>query len=142
MIAFSFWALTLLCCGFAAALGGRDGRRVAAVYCIGLLATAGAWFIQKDWSHTNLPTFAVDTALLVAFWWVALRSDRWFPLWVTGFHLVTVLSHVASLATPGYVFKLYFFLQGFWSVPMLLALAAGVALDRRAGIADGTSAGR
>lgn len=142
MIAIAFWALTLLCCGFAAAWGGRDGRRVAATYVLGSLATVGAWFVQSDWSQTHFATLAVDAVLLVAFWWIALRSDRWFPTWITGFHLVTVLSHVASLVTPGYAFKLYFFLQGFWAVPMLIVLVIGVELDRRRGIADGAPAGR
>lgn len=135
-IALSFWALTLLCCGFAAAYGGRDGRRVAAIYVLGCLATLAALYVESDWSHTHLATFAVDTVLLLAFWRVALGSPRWFPLWITGFHLVTVVSHIASFFAPGYAFKVYFFLQSFWSVPMLLALAAGAALDWRAGVVD------
>jgi hypothetical protein len=142
MIVLSFWALTLLCCGFAAACGGRDGRRIAVIYVLGCVATVAAWFVESDWSQTHLATFAVDSVLLIAFWWVALRSDRWFPLWIAGFHLVTVVSHLASFIAPGYAFKLYFFLQGFWSVPMLLALAAGVALDWRAGLRDEPGAAR
>jgi hypothetical protein len=142
MIALSFWALTLLCCGFAAVGGGRDGRRVAAIYILGCLATVGAWFVQSDWSHTHYATFLVDAFLLVAFWWIAMRSERWFPTWVTGFHLVTVVSHFASFVVPGYAFKLYFFLQGFWSVPMLIVLVVGVVLDRRGGVADAPRTGR
>ena len=137
MIALSFWCLTLICCGFATAFGGRDGRRIAAIFVLGCLATVAAWFAQPDWSHTHLATFAVDCLVLAAFWKVALGSDRLFPLWVAGFHAVTVVSHVASFVAPGYAFKLYFFLQSFWSVPVLLIMAGGVALDMRAGIADG-----
>lgn len=136
MIALSFWALTLLCCGFAAGFGGLDGRRIALVYVIACLATLGALHLQADWSHTHLPTFAVDLVLLLFLWRIALRSARWFPSWFAGLHLVAVVSHIASFLVTGYAFKLYFFLQGFWSVPMLLSLALGVALDRRAGLGD------
>jgi hypothetical protein len=136
MIALSFWALTLLCCSFAAVCGGRDGRRVAAIYVLGCFATAAAWYVDTDWSHPLVAIFAVDTVALLAFWRVALRSGRWFPLWVAGFQLVTVVSHIASFIAPGFAFKLYFFLESFWSVPMLLVLAAGVALDWRAGGVD------
>lgn len=136
MIAFAFWALTLLSCGFAALFGGVDGRRIAIVYVSACLATLAALFVQAEWSRTHLPTFAVDLVLLVLLWRIALRSRRWFATWFAGLHLVAVVSHTASLVVTGYAFKLYFFLQGFWSVPMLLTLVIGVELDRRAGMRD------
>lgn len=136
MIALAFWAFTFLCCGYAAAFGGPDGRRIAAAYIIACFATLVALFIQTEWSRTHWPTFLVDFVLLAVLWRIALGSRRWFATWFTGFHLVAVVSHLASLMVPGYAFKLYFFLQGFWSVPMLLALVIGVELDRRAGLRD------
>ena len=98
-----------------------------------------AFQMQSDWHHTHYATLAVDVALLVALLAVVLRSDRWFPVWFTGFHLVAVLSHLASIAAPGFAPKVYFLLQGFWSVPMLVTLALGVALDHRGGITDDTA---
>lgn len=131
-----FWGLTLTCCGFAAAYGGRAGRQVAALYVLACLATMAAWLVQLAWTHTHYAIFAVDCALLVALVAVALGSDRWFPTWFAGFHLVAVVSHLASIIAPGFAPKVYFLLQGFWSVPMLLSLVIGVALDRRQGIKD------
>ncbi len=141
MIALSFWALTLLCCATAARYGGRHGIRTAIVYFLGCLATVPAAFLDRDWHHTAMATFAVDGVVLIAIWWVALRADRWFPIWVAGFHVVTVASHIASMFVPGYIFELYFVLQGFWSVPMLLVMAVGPLLDRRAGVVDEPAAG-
>lgn len=40
--------------------------------------------------------FAVDLALLLFLLALTLRADRFWPLWVTGFHLVGVLTHVAK----------------------------------------------
>lgn len=136
LVALSFWILTLLCCGFAALFGGRSGRAIATIYIVAVAATALATRDPKAWADPHLPALAVDLALLAGLSWVALRSDRWFPLWFTGFHLVAVASHLASILAPGFAPKLYFLLQSMWSVPMLLTLVIGITLDRRAGIGD------
>ena len=139
LIALLFWGLTLTCCGFAAGFGGWAGRWIAGLYVAACLGTLAAFLLETDWHHTNYATFAVDLVLLVGLIAVALRSDRWFPVWFAGFHLVAVISHLASLAAPGFAPKIYFLLQSFWSVPMLFTLALGVALDRGGGIIDDTS---
>ena len=36
---------------------------------------------------------AVDVSLFGLFLFIALRSQRFWPLWVAGFHLVTVAAH-------------------------------------------------
>jgi len=139
IVALLFWGLTLTCCGFAAGYGGWAGRWIAGLYVAACLGTLAALLTQLDWHHTHYAIFAVDTALLVALIAVALRSDRWFPVWFAGFHLVAVISHLASIVAPGFAPKIYFLLQGFWSVPMLFTLALGVALDRSGGINDDTA---
>jgi hypothetical protein len=135
-IALLFWGLVLLCGGFAATYGGRAGRHIALIYFAACLATS--WVTRDDlaWLHPHLPAFGVDLALLGALGWVAFRSDRWFPVWFTGLHVVAVTSHLASIVVPDFSPRVYFLVQALWSVPMLLTLAIGVALDRRAGVAD------
>lgn len=136
LVALSFWALTLLCCGFAALFGGKSGRAIALIYVAAVAATSLATRDPRAWSDPHLPALIVDLALLAALMWVVLWSSRWFPMWFTGFHLVAVVSHLASALAPGFAPKLYFLLQSLWSVPMLLTLAIGVMLDRQAGISD------
>lgn len=136
LVALLFWSLTLLCCGFATIYGGRDGRLIAGFYVLACFATLAASLAQPDWHHTHYTVLAVDSALLVVLVRVALVSTRWFPVWFSGLHLVAVVSHFASIVVPGFAPKVYFLLQGFWSVPMLLILVFGVVLDRRAGITD------
>lgn len=136
LVALSFWILTLLCCGFAAAFGGRSGRAIAIIYVVAVSATALATRDPKAWADPHLPALAVDLVLLAGLLWVTLRADRWFPLWFTGFHLVAVVSHLASIVAPGFAPKLYFLLQSLWSLPMLLTLVIGITLDRQAGIGD------
>ncbi|RSY90702.1 hypothetical protein DAH66_01665 [Sphingomonas koreensis] len=136
LVALSFWILSLACCGFAALFGGRTGRAVALIYLVAVAVTSLATRDPKAWANPHLPALAVDLVLLAVLLWVALRSDRWFPVWFTGFHLVAVVSHLASILAPGFAPKLYFLLQSLWSVPMLLTLMIGVTLDRQAGIGD------
>lgn len=136
LVALSFWVLSLACCGFAALFGGRSGRAIALIYLVAVAATSLATRDPKAWADPHLPALAVDLALLGALLWIALRSDRWFPVWFTGFHLVAVVSHLASILAPGFAPKLYFLLQSMWSVPMLLTLVIGIVLDRQAGIGD------
>jgi hypothetical protein len=136
IVALLFWTLMILCCGFAAAFGGRSGRAIAFFYLLNIVAT---WAVTRDpqaWRAPHLAALLVDAALLVALIWVALRSDRWFPIWFAGFHMVAVASHFGSVITPGFAPRIYFFLQALWSVPMLLSLVIGISLDRRQGIID------
>lgn len=136
LVALSFWALTLSCCSFAALFGGKSGRAIAIIYVGAVAATALATRDPKAWADPHLPALIVDLALLVALMWVVSWSSRWFPTWFAGFHLVAVVSHLASVLAPGFAPKLYFLLQSLWSVPMLLTLVIGVMLDRQAGISD------
>lgn len=137
MVPLLFWLLVFACCGVGARYGGRTGRWVAAIYVLACLATLVAWWSLSDWRRTHIPTFCIDLVLLVVLVAVVLKSRRWFPIWMCGFHLIAVLSHLASLFVSGYAFKVYFLLQGFWSVPILFAFAIGAVLDHRAGPRSG-----
>lgn len=137
-----FWALLLLCLAFASAYGGRDGRRISALYLANVILTIPATLIRNDWSTPQTAVFLVDLALLLALFWVVAGTRRWFPIWFTGFHLVGVTSHLGSMLAPGFAPKVYFLLQSLWSLPMLLSLVIGVALDRQAQVRDDTRTGK
>lgn len=121
-----------LCSAVRRQVGARDCHHL----CWSGSATALATRDPKAWADPHLPALIVDLALLVALMWVVSWSSRWFPTWFAGFHLVAVVSHLASVLAPGFAPKLYFLLQSLWSVPMLLTLVIGVMLDRQAGISD------
>lgn len=136
IVALFFWGLLISCCGFAAAYGGRAGRQVSISYLVAVVATIPASLINPDWSNPQHAVLAVDVLLLIALAWIALRSDRWFPIWFAGFHLVAVVSHLASLVAAGFVAEVYFIFQSVWTLPMLLTLVIGVARDRHAGLEE------
>jgi hypothetical protein len=137
IVALLFWLLVLACCGTGAYYGGRTGRWIAITYILACLATLAAFWIDRSWAHTNKSTFLVDLLLMAVLLMIAMRSQRWFAIWFAGLHLVALSSHFASMFVPHFLYKVYFLLQGFWSVPMLLTFAAGAMLDHKAGISDG-----
>src|SRR3546814_9480487 len=93
--------------GTAAAIGGREGRRVAALYLLAALATWGARFLWPLWNHPHLQVFIIDTALLVGLYIVTINSHRYWPIWFTGLHLLTVLSHFQALVAGIFGARLY-----------------------------------
>ena len=106
---------------------------------VAVILAAAATALAPDgnyWRATNLWVLAIDTLLLIAFIAIAVRSERWFPIWSAGLQLVGVSFHIGSILAPDFAPDAYFLLQAFWAVPVLMLLVVGVALDRRAGIGN------
>jgi hypothetical protein len=127
-----YWLLALLCCGFAAMAGGRSGCTGAVMIMAASVASAvGGLF--GTWDQTHIPVMAIDLILLGGFYWLALRSDSYWPIWATGFHLISVLSHLAVLFSENVRQMLYFGFGAFWSLPVMLAMVIGISQDRSRG---------
>jgi len=56
---------------------------------------------------------------------VALRSDRFWPLWVAGLQLTISMSHVLKAIQPDLLPLAYAAAERFWSYPTLLILFIG-----------------
>jgi hypothetical protein len=133
MIALLFRLLVVLSCGTAATLGGKDGRWIALSYIVAVVATHFAAPPGTSWDTAQTLVFAVDFALLAALFMIALNSDRYWPIWIAGFHLLTVASHVAAMVAQDFHYRIYFLMASVWSLPKLLVLLIGVLLDWEAG---------
>lgn len=124
-----FWIFAALCCGYTAIAGGKTGRTGAAMIMTASVASAiGGEF--GSWAQTHIPVMAIDLFLLLGFYWLALRSDSFWPIWATGFHLISVTSHLAVLLGDGVRQMLYYGFGAFWSLPVMLAMVIGTAMDR------------
>lgn len=132
MIGLIFWLLTLLACAYAALAGGREGRWVVGLIIGASILTIPASRSGAHFGQLELWVFAVDCALLVGLYAVALTSRRWWPIWMTGFHLIAVLSHLSTTVAHGFVANIYFAAATFWALPMSISMVAGIALDQRA----------
>lgn len=131
MIGALFWMLTLVGCGYAAALGGSSGRWAAFLILAASLLTIPAGRLGSGWRETEQLILLVDLALLTGLCVLSLKSDRFFPLWMTGFHLIAVLTHLSTLIVGDYTPKIYRAVESLWAVPMTLAMMWGIRLDRR-----------
>lgn len=131
-VALLFWLLTLLGCGYAAAWGGKDGRWAVFLILSATLLTIPAMILGRQWQNTEYGILLVDAALLASLYALSLHSRRYFPIWMTGFHLVAVTTHVSTLLAPEFTPRIYRALESVWAIPMTLSMIVGIALDRRA----------
>ena len=67
----------------------------------------------------------VDLAVLTGFVVVALRSKRFWPLWVAGLQLTTSIGHLLKGVDQELLPRAYGAALQFWSYPILLILAVG-----------------
>ena len=121
-----YWTLLTLTCGYALTLGRSDERIVGAVCVIASVVTALAlspW--RQRYSGVETGELLIDIVTLGAFVFVALRSQRFWPLWVAGLQLTTSMSHMLKAVDAGLVPQAYAAAEKFWSYPILLILAIG-----------------
>jgi hypothetical protein len=131
LIGLLFWLLALTSCLYAIVFGGRDGRWAAVLIIAASVLTVPAAQMGKAWGELETARLVVDLALLIGLCALMLWSRRYWPIWMTGFHLIAVATHVSVMIAPGFTPQIYRGLQSFWAIPVLLVLLAGVDRDRR-----------
>lgn len=88
-------ALMALVCGLAAWRGGWEERTTAMAFMIAWMTT----LLGRDqaWIGAQWGTLVVDLILLAFLLLVALRGDKYWPLFAAGFHLLSVVTHMARM---------------------------------------------
>lgn len=129
---FFFWGILVLSCGYAL-LQGRSDERIAAAVCV--LATLATQLVmpppEMRYIDVDLELVAIDIGVLAAFVAVALRSERFWPLWVAGLQLTISISHALKAIDHELVPRAYAAAAVFWSYPILIILAVGTWRGRR-----------
>lgn len=100
---------------------GRDEERLATV---GLLANwaLGMTVFKSTSEDMQWAVLGFDIALLALYFWVAFRTRRHWPLFVAGFQLLIVITHMARLADPRVSGWAYLTAQLLWSYLVLLTI--------------------
>lgn len=121
-----YWTLLALTCLYACVRGGWDERFIAIICLAASVLTA---FVLSPWSHRyshlEAGEMIVDLAVLASFVMVALRSDRFWPLWVAGLQLTSSLAHLMMGAHLDLMPQAYAAATKFWSYPILLLVVIG-----------------
>lgn len=94
------------------------------------LTVLGAAPFATRFQHVELLILLVDAGVLCAFMILAIRSERFWPIWVAGLQTVEVLTHFARVATPGIIPPAYGEAIALWSYPMLALLVIGTRRHR------------
>ena len=129
--------ITLAVCGYAIVAGGREERAAGFVICVASFATPLAQNLITD-ALVRPTLIAIDVGLLLFLGGLAMRSDRFWPMWAAGFHLLALLAYGAVALNPGVLPPSLFTALNLVAYLVLLALLAGVLgrrLDRPAAAA-------
>jgi len=104
--------------------GSRDERIVGVVLVVGVVATHLAWTpVHERFAGLETGVMLVDIVVFLGFLWVALQSERFWPLWIAGLQLTTILGHALKAADTGLFSRAYGAALMFWGYPILLILA-------------------
>ncbi len=115
--------------GVAFRWGGWDERLASMAFVVA--AIASKLFTESNYGNTEFIVLMIDAVLLAGLVLLALRSDRFWPMWAAAFQLVGTTVHFASMAETGDFKWAYAVGLIFWSYPVMIALMAGTWLEGR-----------
>lgn len=128
----------ILCAAYAGWHGGAPER-------IGIaLVAAGAVFTWVVVSAPGTRFRDVETGVLIgdvviffALALLAMRANRFWPIWVTALFGIGILGHLAMSLNPAVIPWAYAVVLSMWSYPILLLIAVGTWTHRRRLIRSG-----
>lgn len=123
---FTYAVLLESCWLYALARGGTPERFGALTLLLGYALTVVATTNSTvSSSSVEIGVLVVDLLCLAALVTLAIRAERFWPLWLAALQLLTVAAHGAKFADPETIRRAYEFLMVFWSYPMIFLLIVG-----------------
>ena len=121
----TYYAILFLVSAYAF-LRGRSDERIAAATCIlATFATNIVYTPSGSFVGVERGVMLVDVAALTAFTFLALRSDRFWPLWIAGLQLTTVIAHGLKAVQLDLMPQAYAAAARFWVYPIFLIIVVG-----------------
>lgn len=122
-------------------IGEKESRFAILALAIASVMTVVALYLTRTrFEIFSFAVVSVDLGLLGVYIAQSLRSRRYWTLCLPAFQLINCITHLAKLAAPDIVPRVYSAGQGFWAYPTL-AVILGAALwtraDRKARTANG-----
>lgn len=122
-----FRILLLAVVAYAFLRGGREARIVAGLCLAGaIISLLVVSPLHDRYQSVETAVFIVDLAMLAGFVAVALASERFWPLWMAGVQLTTVMGHAMKQIDASLMPRAYAASLGFWAYWTLIILAIGV----------------
>lgn len=85
------------------------------------------------WTNIEVNIFIIDLLVLMSFWFIALRTQSFWPYWITGWQLIAIFGHIQKLMFAEILARPYSLLSVYISYPILLLIiyAAGSSGRRK-----------
>ncbi len=111
---------------YALVFGRRDERQVAIICLLGTAATALVLSpMAERFQGLESAVLLVDLMVMAGFLVVALHSLRFWPLWVAGLQLTTILGHFFKAVEADIMPRAYAAALNVWAYPIIGILAVG-----------------
>ena len=121
-----FLVLLIACCAYAFARGGAPERIGMAVYAAGSVLTYVAVSAPPiRFKGVEVGVFIIDVCVLISFIVLALRANRFWPIWVSALLGLGVLGSLAMMLHPRVIPWAYAVVLSIWSYPILLLMVVG-----------------
>lgn len=118
-----FGALLWVICLYAFWRGGWAERLAAGCFIAATyLSLLSLGSISTRYHHLEVMLVIVDIGVLAVLMFIALRSEKFWPLWLTAMQGLTILSHFAPFV-PHILPWSYYNAAVVWSYPSLIVLA-------------------
>ena len=91
------------------------------------------------WTDIEINIFVIDLVVLVSFWLIALKTERFWPYWITGWQLIAIFGHLQKLMFSEILAQPYALLSMYISYPILLVIMYAAGSSKRASDAPATA---
>lgn len=127
-----YYGVLLITVAVAMTRGGRLERQAAYT---ALLASVLTTILAPNpkWTDIEIQVFVIDALALISFWFIALRSQRFWPYWITGWQLIVIIGHIQKLMFPEILERPHALLSMYVSYPILFVILYASGSARRKG---------
>lgn len=126
-----FIALMVLCTAYALIAGGAPERIAAVLYLLSCCATYLSWLKGGRWHEIEFGILLIDVVTFFIFCLLALRANRFWPIWASALLGLGLLGHLARSVEPDLFWWAYAVSLTIWSYPILALIALGTWSHRR-----------
>ena len=121
----TYYALLVAVCTYAFLRGRADERMAAATCIVATFATNLVYTPVGSYAGVETGVMVVDLLTLLGFTYIALRTDRFWPLWVAGLQLTTLVGLALKAIDPELIPQAYAAAARFWVYPIFLIIVIG-----------------
>jgi hypothetical protein len=127
-----FFTVQLLVCLYALWRGGMPERLTAWMMALAAILTSIlAYELRISFSQVSVVIVLIDVALLIGLVLLALRADRFWPIWVAALQLLSIGIHVTRGLDPTILPMVYNRTLGKVAYPMMVLLVIGTFRHQR-----------